>query len=123
MNPPVSEEIIEPALPIVDPHHHLRDRAGDRYLFEDLRRDLASGHNIIATVVIECGDMYRDFGPPQLRPVGESQSWPAQEQCDACRPECKGGQKNSRRQRQRVGPTCLGERHKQRPADPRRCGQ
>ena len=30
-----NEEILEPALPIVDPHHHLWDRPGQRYLFED----------------------------------------------------------------------------------------
>ena len=31
-----SEEILEPSLPIVDPHHHLWDRAGHRYLLDEL---------------------------------------------------------------------------------------
>ena len=30
------EEIIEPDLPMIDPHHHLWDRPGHRYLFQDL---------------------------------------------------------------------------------------
>jgi hypothetical protein len=40
------EEIIEPDLPIIDPHHHLWDRPGHRYLFQDLLADIGSGHNI-----------------------------------------------------------------------------
>ena len=47
-----NEDILEPALPIVDPHHHLWDRPGQRYLFEDLLADVQSGHNIEATVFI-----------------------------------------------------------------------
>lgn len=65
------EAIIEPDLEIIDAHHHVRDRPNDRYLFPDLHSDLASGHNIIATVAVECGDMYRAYGPPVLRSVGE----------------------------------------------------
>src|ERR1700676_1592526 len=30
------EEIIDPERPIVDPHHHLWDRGGARYLIEDM---------------------------------------------------------------------------------------
>ena len=37
--------ILEPALPIVDPHHHLWDRPDWRYLLPDLLDDLNSGHN------------------------------------------------------------------------------
>ena len=36
------EDIIDPALPIVDAHHHLWERLG-RYLLDELRADLASG--------------------------------------------------------------------------------
>jgi L-fuconolactonase len=68
-----SEEAIEPSLPIIDAHHHVRDRPNDSYLFDDLRNDLNAGHNIRATVAIECGDMYRAFGPPDYRPVGEAE--------------------------------------------------
>lgn len=63
--------IVDPDLPIVDAHHHVRDRPGDSYLFADLRADLARGHAIRATVAVECGDMYRAFGPQAMRSVGE----------------------------------------------------
>ena len=65
------EEIIDPAHPIVDPHHHLWDRGGQRYLIEEMAEDIASGHNIIATVYVDCRSMYRAHGPEAFRPVGE----------------------------------------------------
>src|ERR1700719_3075375 len=65
------EEVIDPARPIVDPHHHLWDRGGQRYLIEEMSKDIASGHNIIATVYVEARSMYRADGPDALRPVGE----------------------------------------------------
>src|SRR6266853_236683 len=37
------EPILEPELPIVDPHHHLWQRPGWRYLLEDLLLDTGSG--------------------------------------------------------------------------------
>ena len=49
------EEIIEPGLEIVDPHHHLWDRPGDRFLLDQLLADTGSGHNSTETVFIECG--------------------------------------------------------------------
>ena len=66
-----SEEILDPARPIVDPHHHLWDRGGLRYLIEEMVADIASGHNVIATVYVEARSMYRAKGPEALRPVGE----------------------------------------------------
>jgi predicted TIM-barrel fold metal-dependent hydrolase len=66
------EDILEPALPIVDAHHHLWERNG-RYLLDELRADLASGHNVRATVYIQCGHAYRPDGPVELRPVGETE--------------------------------------------------
>jgi predicted TIM-barrel fold metal-dependent hydrolase len=66
-----TEEIIDPARPIVDPHHHLWDRGGQRYLIEEITDDIASGHNIIATVYVEARSMYRARGPEAFRPVGE----------------------------------------------------
>src|SRR5438445_1246015 len=66
-----TEEIIDPKRPIVDPHHHLWDRGGLRYLIEDMRDDIASGHNIVATVYVDCRSMYRADGPEAFRPVGE----------------------------------------------------
>src|SRR5215472_15064049 len=66
------EEIIEPDLPIVDPHHHLVDRPETgRYLLPELLADTGSGHNITATVYLEWLSMYRAAGPAELRPVGE----------------------------------------------------
>jgi predicted TIM-barrel fold metal-dependent hydrolase len=67
------EPILEPALAIVDPHHHLIDRPATSgvYLLPDLLADTASGHNITATVYLEWLSMYRARGPEALRPVGE----------------------------------------------------
>jgi predicted TIM-barrel fold metal-dependent hydrolase len=65
------EEVLDPQRPIVDPHHHLWDRGGQRYLVEEMVDDIASGHNIIATVYVEARSMYRASGPEALRPVGE----------------------------------------------------
>jgi predicted TIM-barrel fold metal-dependent hydrolase len=65
------EETIDPQRPIVDPHHHLWDRGGQRYLIEEMAADIASGHNIIATVYVDCRSMYRAHGPEAFRPVGE----------------------------------------------------
>ena len=66
------EEIIEPELPIVDPHHHLVDRIETgRYLLPELLADTGSGHNITATVYLEWLSMYRGTGRAEMRPVGE----------------------------------------------------
>ena len=65
------EEIIDPARPIVDPHHHLWDRGGQRYMIEEIVDDIGSGHNIVATVYVDCRSMYRAQGPEAFRPVGE----------------------------------------------------
>ena len=67
------EEPLEPGLPIVDPHHHLWDGADGRYLLDDLLRDTATGHDIRATVFVQCGAMYREDGPDELRPLGETE--------------------------------------------------
>src|SRR6516162_1676381 len=67
------EEIIEPGLEIVDPHHHLWDRLGHRFLIDQLLTDTGSGHNITQTVFIECGSMYRADGPVEMKPVGETE--------------------------------------------------
>jgi L-fuconolactonase len=66
------EEILEPGLAIVDPHHHLWDRGGG-YFLDELLEDTSSGHNIVATVFAQCGYAYRTSGPEELRPVGETE--------------------------------------------------
>ncbi|WP_298258509.1 amidohydrolase family protein [Bradyrhizobium sp.] len=65
------EAVLDPARLIVDPHHHLWDRGGQRYLVDDITSDIASGHNVIATVYVEARSMYRAKGPEAFRPVGE----------------------------------------------------
>jgi predicted TIM-barrel fold metal-dependent hydrolase len=81
------EEAIDPELPICDPHHHLWDHPDDfpenlisashrhvrHYLLKDLLEDTDGGHNIVRTVFIECGSMYRKDGPPEMRPVGQTE--------------------------------------------------
>jgi predicted TIM-barrel fold metal-dependent hydrolase len=85
------EAILEPELPIVDPHHHLWDRRisppydspdhpfmtaiepARRYLLDELLADTGSGHNVVATVFVECGAFYRGDGPTAMRPVGETE--------------------------------------------------
>jgi len=67
------EIVLEPELPIVDPHHHLWDRPGWRYLLPDLLADIDTGHNIVATVFIQCRAMHRASGPEEFRPVGETE--------------------------------------------------
>ena len=69
----VSEPALEPELPIVDPHHHLWQRAGNDYLFHDLLADTQTGHNIVATVFVDCHSMYRKDGPAELRCLGETE--------------------------------------------------
>jgi L-fuconolactonase len=67
-----SEAALEPALPIIDPHHHFWDTPQrGRYLLPELLADLGGGHNIVATVFLECRSMYRKDGPTEMAPVGE----------------------------------------------------
>jgi predicted TIM-barrel fold metal-dependent hydrolase len=87
----MAEAILEPDLPIVDPHHHLWDRRNyatpaapehpfmtaiqdaRRYLLDELMADTGSGHNVVATVFVECGAFYKADGPVELRVVGETE--------------------------------------------------
>ncbi len=84
------EEILEPELPIIDPHHQLWDlrpmipafpephhpfiasiAGAPHYTFDQLHADLTTGHNIIGTVFMECGAFYRAGAPEELKPIGE----------------------------------------------------
>ncbi len=68
-----NEEILEPDLPIVDPHHHLWDRPEWRYLLDEFLADINTGHNVIATVFVQCRSMHRASGPEAMKPVGETE--------------------------------------------------
>jgi predicted TIM-barrel fold metal-dependent hydrolase len=88
-----ADTILEPERPIVDAHHHLWDRsrlalgagpfadhgfsqmlqARPRYLLEEFLADTDSGHDIRASVFIECRAMYRASGDRALRSVGETE--------------------------------------------------
>ena len=71
------EATLEPELPICDPHHHLwefrHERVAHRYLLNEILEDVNAGHNVVSTVFIECGAMYRRSGPEPLRVVGETE--------------------------------------------------
>ncbi len=70
------EPILEPDIPICDPHHHFWDFRTERipyqrYLLHELAADINSGHNVRSTVFVEARSMYRSGGPEEMRPVGE----------------------------------------------------
>ncbi len=69
----VNEAVLEPDLPICDPHHHLWDHPTSRYLLDELLQDTGSGHNVVSTVFVECGSMYRADGEEAMKPVGETE--------------------------------------------------
>ena len=70
------EEPLDAARRIVDAHHHLwgegQGLAGSpAYLSQHLLADI-NGHNVVASVYVECGIGYHTDGPEHLRPVGET---------------------------------------------------
>jgi L-fuconolactonase len=65
------EDVLDPDLMIVDPHHHLYDRDGERYFLPELLADAVDGHAVGATVFVQCRHAYRTSGPAALQPVGE----------------------------------------------------
>ena len=68
------ETVLDPELPIIDPHHHLWrvPSPWGTYDLEDLWADTGSGHNVEQTVFIDARSGYRQDGPEHLKPVGES---------------------------------------------------
>ena len=79
------EAVLEPELPIIDPHHHLWDiRTATTeplsqfeqkvYLCQEFADEIeAAGHNVVQTVFAECSAFYRADGPKELRCVGETE--------------------------------------------------
>ena len=76
----VEEDVLDPEVEIVDPHHHLWP-AGSmfNYAGEDLAGDTMDGHKVVATMFMECHSAYREDGPEHLRPVGETEFVVAEE--------------------------------------------
>ncbi len=73
----IVEEPIEPALPIIDPHHHIWHSSpvegAEKWDPEDLfAYKTGCGHNIVATMFVESGVEYRSEGPPEFAAVGET---------------------------------------------------
>ena len=68
------ETVLDPELPIIDPHHHLWriPSPWGTYDLDDLWADTGSGHNVEQTVFIDARSGYRQDGPEHLKPVGES---------------------------------------------------
>jgi len=68
------EDILDPGQRIIDPHHHLWDRGGWRYLLDDMLADINSGHDVRATVLVQSSrSMSRADGPMEMRGVGETE--------------------------------------------------
>jgi L-fuconolactonase len=90
----MTEAIIEPDLPIIDPHHHLWDlrpmipafpeprhdfieaiAGAAHYTFDALQADtkggLEGGHNIVGTCFMECGAFYNPAYGDAKKTVGE----------------------------------------------------
>ena len=66
------EPAIDPAMPVIDPHHHLWDRGGG-YFLDELLADIGGGHNVVSTVFLQCAYGYRTGGPEAMKPVGETE--------------------------------------------------
>ena len=72
----MTEEALEPGLPICDPHHHLWDQRETfvyRYLLDEFFADMSGGHNIVSTVFLECEAFYRSKVDANMAPVGETE--------------------------------------------------
>ncbi len=86
----MNEAIVEPELPIIDPHHHLWDlrpvlpmfpqprhdfletiAGAPYYTFDALQADTHSGHRVVGTVFMECGAFYDVSRGEALKTVGE----------------------------------------------------
>jgi len=85
------EPILEPELPIIDPHHHLWCWTKEaiaatatpdnpfgsvlalsgRYMLDEILADIETGHNVLGTVFVEAHAMYRASGPEHLKSLGE----------------------------------------------------
>ena len=75
-----SEPVLDPDQPIIDAHHHLWHGFGKPvpwqpdYWHAEHGKDIASGHNIVATVFVECGYNYDTGAPAGFGPIGETRT-------------------------------------------------
>ena len=65
------EPVLDPAVPIVDPHHHLW-AAPFPYEAPQLLADMRGGHRVVGTVYAEAHRGYYADGPDHLKAVGET---------------------------------------------------
>lgn len=75
----VQEPALESELPIIDAHHHLWNNVpADPYEAYDAEAffvDKAnSGHDVVASVLVDSHSNYRTAGPPVMRVVGETEN-------------------------------------------------
>lgn len=68
-----AEDVLEPRLRIVDPHHHLWGGPRPPYELPAFQADITDGHNVVASVFIECSEGVFEDGPEHFRAVGEVQ--------------------------------------------------
>ncbi|WP_411288931.1 amidohydrolase family protein [Phenylobacterium sp.] len=69
----MTEEVLEPDLPICDPHHHLWDFPTSRYLLPELLADIGQGHRVESTVFVECTAFYSAHRREGFQYVGETE--------------------------------------------------
>ncbi len=69
----MDEPVLFPDLPIIDSHIHLWNCAGYDYFVADFLADVATGHNVEASVYVECGMAFSDDPRPGFAAVGETE--------------------------------------------------
>jgi predicted TIM-barrel fold metal-dependent hydrolase len=78
----LAEEPLDVRRVIVDPHHHLWDfgivpgmaQGSEPFLLPDMLTAVNdSGHRVMQTVYVECHAMYRQHGPKEMMPIGETE--------------------------------------------------
>ncbi|HWU03281.1 MAG TPA: amidohydrolase family protein [Novosphingobium sp.] len=80
----IPQVILEPDLPIVDPHHHImimppnpagpeHMREGACYMLPEVLADCRAGHRVVATVLVGGMGFARQQGPEPLRVAGDTE--------------------------------------------------
>lgn len=66
------EAILFPELPIVDSHIHLWNRTGFDYFADEFLADVDDGHNVQASIYVECNMHYSDDPRVAYQAIGET---------------------------------------------------